>query len=162
MIKNKEHSIPKFNNIEEEDKFWQSHSPLMEEHPGKVQKKEQNRASFLSIRLSGKELDLLRERATRYGLGPSTFARQVLIESLRSENRMFYPDSLVIDLSKHFSFTNIPDEQKEKYRCQLDQILNETKRVFKEYFRVQDEMLDTLNSSAPTTPTGLITGSPRR
>ena len=85
MVTNKEYEIPKFRNIEEEEKFWRAHSPLLEGHKGKIQKKEQNRESFLSIRLTGKEIAQLRMQATMAGLAPSTFVRQLLIRKLTSE-----------------------------------------------------------------------------
>ena len=86
--KSDQYPIPKFNNLEEEDKFWQSHSPLMEDYKGKVQKRKQNRASFLSVRLTGEELAYLKEKATQYSLGPSTYARQILVQAIRAENKL--------------------------------------------------------------------------
>jgi predicted DNA binding CopG/RHH family protein len=133
MIKNEEYSIPKFNNIEEEDKFWQSHSPLMEGHKGKVQKKKQNRASFLSIRLADKELAQLREQALRYGLGSSTYARQLIIQKLES-NIDPIPVDLVYAVSRNSFINDISAEQREKY-------FHELNKMYESYLQIQEEMV---------------------
>lgn len=96
--KKNEYTAPKFRNLEEEDRYWHSHSPLMEGYEGKVQKKKQNRVSFLSIRLTGEELARLREEATRYGLAPSTYARQVLIHGMESPEAYYSPSDLSLSL----------------------------------------------------------------
>ena len=127
--KNKQYPIPKFTNLEEEDKFWQSHSPILEEHKGKVQRKKQNRASFLSVRLTGEELAQLREQAWRYGLGPSTYARQILIQALESGVGFMPPDLL---FHMYGLMGKTTDLQKEEYYQQLN-------RLYSSYREMQDE-----------------------
>jgi len=90
--------IPKFKTLEEEDRYWRTHSPLTEGYEGKVQKKKQNRASFLSIRLTGEQLAQLREIATHYGSGPSTYARQLIIQGIESRSHSTLPPSLIVSL----------------------------------------------------------------
>ena len=136
--KSKQYPIPKFKNIEEEDKFWQSHSPLMEGYEGKVQKKKQNRASFLSIRLTGEELAQLRQRSLHYGLGPSTYARQIIIQALESGVGYMPPDLLF----RMYGLYNIPDEQKEEYYKQLKQLLNEYRKMQDGFARTMIELYD--------------------
>jgi len=131
--KKNQYPVPKFNNLDEERKFWKTHSPLDEGYKGKVQKIKQNRASFLSVRLTDKELDLLRQRAISYGLGPSTYARQLIIQKLES-NIDPIPIDLVYAVSRN-SFTNdISSEQKEKY-------FHELNKVYKSYLQTQEEMV---------------------
>jgi len=91
----RQYPIPEFQDLEEEERYWQSHSPLMEGYEGKVQKKKQPRDSFLSIRLTAEELAQLRETATDYGLGPSTYARQLVIQGMKSSGTRFMPPQLV-------------------------------------------------------------------
>jgi len=116
----KEYPVPKFSSLEEEDKFWQSHSPLIEGYEGKVQKKKQNRASFLSIRLTGEQLAQLREIATHYGLGPSTYARQLLIQGIESRPPHSLLDLLIMDLYEQLD--SISSENKEEYLRHLMEI----------------------------------------
>ena len=124
-IKN-QYPVPKFRNLEEEDKYWQSHSPLMEGYEGKIQKKKQNRASFLSIRLTGEELAHLREIASQCGLGPSTYARQVLIQAIESYGVGSLPPHLLISLFSQLA--GYTGEQSEEYL----QRLNECQKQFLE------------------------------
>jgi hypothetical protein len=77
----KEMQKNQFKTTEEEREHWEARGPLAKGARGKINKPvpKENRSSFLSIRLSGKELTQLRDLADRYNLGPSTFARQVLV-----------------------------------------------------------------------------------
>jgi len=107
----KEYPVPKFSSLEEEDRYWQSHSPLMEDYEGKVQKKQQNRASFLSIRLTGEQLARLRQIAAQYDLGPSTYARQILLQAMETGSRSFSP-TLIYNICSKFSIaTGKPKEE---------------------------------------------------
>jgi len=74
----KQYPNPRFSSLEKEDEYWKTHSPLDEGYKGEVQKSKQKRSSFLSIRLTGDELTRLRDMAAKFGMGPSTYARQVL------------------------------------------------------------------------------------
>ena len=127
----KEYPVPKFSSIEEEDRFWQSHSPLMEDYEGKVQKRKQNRASFLSIRLTGEELAQLRETAAHYGLAPSTYARQLLIQGMELQPRPLLPDVLLATLCKQVDF--VSGEQKKEYLERLSEIVER-------YLKVQESI----------------------
>lgn len=66
--------------MEEEDKYWETHSPLDEGFEGEIQTSEQKRSSFLSVRMTGDELSQLRDEAAKLGMGPSTYARLVLTQ----------------------------------------------------------------------------------
>jgi len=72
---------PKFDSIDEEREYWETRGPLGSGKRGRVNKPvpEEQRRSFLSVRLSGDELTRLRDLAGKNGSGPSTFARQVLL-----------------------------------------------------------------------------------
>jgi len=73
---------PKFGSIEEEDKYWATHSPLDEGYSAEIQKEKQKRSSFLTIRLTGEELTQLRDLASSKGMGPSTYIRTLIKGSL--------------------------------------------------------------------------------
>lgn len=84
--KSKEYPNPRFSSIEEEDKYWETHSPLDEGFKGEVETSEQKRSSFLSVRMTGDELSQLRDDAAKIGLGPSTYARLVLTHAITRQN----------------------------------------------------------------------------
>lgn len=98
--KSERYPNPRFSNLEEEHKYWETHSPLEEGYEGEVQTGEQRRSSFLSVRMTGDELSRLRAAAAKQGLGPSTYAR-LLIRMLLDGNAncpalsaISYPSSL--------------------------------------------------------------------
>ena len=76
-----ENRIPEFRSPEEEREYWEAHGPLVEGQKGRVTRPRpgQKRSSFLAVRLTGEELTRLRDVAAEQGLGPSTFARSVLM-----------------------------------------------------------------------------------
>jgi len=112
MAKNKnEYPVPQFRNLEEEDKYWQSHSPLMEGYEGKAQKKKQNRESFLSVRLTGEELSRLKEQAAFHGVGSSTYARQAIIQAIESGIGSVSPTLLLSLFKRLHSTTGQPQEE---------------------------------------------------
>jgi len=84
--RSKRYPNPKFGSIEEEDKYWETHSPLDEGFEGEVETSEQKRSSFLSVRMTGDELSQLRDEAVKMGLGPSTYARLVLTHQIEPKN----------------------------------------------------------------------------
>lgn len=84
-MKAKQYPNPKFNTPEKEDEYWKTHSPLDEGYEGEVQKSKQKRTSFLSIRLTGDELTKLRNEAAKFGVGPSTYVRQLLKLTIERE-----------------------------------------------------------------------------
>lgn len=77
--------IKPFKTLEEEANFWDTHSAVDEINKGTVvgfqqAKKEQ----VLTIRFDKDNLQKLREKATRMGIGPTTLARMWLMEKLQS------------------------------------------------------------------------------
>ena len=84
--KSKQYPNPRFSSIEEEDKYWETHSPLDEGFEGKVETSKQQRSSFLSVRMTGDELFQLRDMAAKQGLGPSTYARLLLTNAISRQN----------------------------------------------------------------------------
>lgn len=82
----KQYPNPKFSSLEEEEKYWKTHSPLDEGFEVEVETSEQRRSSFLSVRLTGSELSKLREMAAKHGIGPSTYARLVLKSTIEQNN----------------------------------------------------------------------------
>jgi hypothetical protein len=87
MKKKETAGIPEFKSLEEERAYWEARGPLAEGNEWKLHVAEpgQRRASFLNIRLTGKELTQLRNIAGKYGMGPSTYARQVLKTRINQE-----------------------------------------------------------------------------
>lgn len=99
--------VPKFKNLEEEDQFWQTHDPMTEGYKFTIQRNPQPVSSFLSVRMTGREIDELREVAAKAGMGVSTFARQVLravIEQAQSGK-------------KTVSLERVVTPEEEKYRA---------------------------------------------
>ena len=80
--KKNDYPNPDFTSIEEEDAYWQNHSPLTEGYEGTVQGKSQRRSSYLALLLSGEELRLLRDTAKREGVGFTTLARNLILQGL--------------------------------------------------------------------------------
>lgn len=80
--KKKIYPNPRFGSVEEEDKYWATHSPLDEGYAGEIQKGKQKRSSFLTIRLTGEELTQLRDLSSARGMGPSTFIRTLIKAAL--------------------------------------------------------------------------------
>jgi DNA-binding CsgD family transcriptional regulator len=72
--------IPEFKSLDEEREYWEARGPLAEGQGGRINRPKpgQKRSSFLSIRLTGEELTQLRDMAAKFGVGPSTYVRQVL------------------------------------------------------------------------------------
>lgn len=82
--------IPEFKTLEEEKEYWEARGPLAERHRGTINKPKakQKRSSFLAVRLTGEELTRLRDAAAQKGLGPSTFARMVLTNTIERQNQL--------------------------------------------------------------------------
>ncbi len=79
---------PEFTSVEEEDAYWQEHSRLTEGYKGTIQRKAQKRSSYLALRLSGEELNNLRDAAQKAGIGPTTLARNLIIRGLKQESNL--------------------------------------------------------------------------
>lgn len=88
--KAKQYPNPRFSTLAEEDEYWKTHSPLDEGYKGEVQKSKQKRSSFLSIRLTGEEITKLRNVAAKFGMGPSTYVRQLLKLTIEPEYLTMY------------------------------------------------------------------------
>jgi hypothetical protein len=92
-----------FKTMEEERDYWEARGPLAKGARGRINKPvpKENRSSFLSVRLSGKELTQLRDLANGYNLGPSTFARQVLVSLIGKDktpkNKNKEPRNILFD-----------------------------------------------------------------
>jgi len=126
--KKKIYPNPRFGSIEEEDKYWASHSPLDEGYPGEIQKKKQNRSSFLTIRLTGEELTQLRDISSSKGMGPSTYIRALIKDILSPKERA---ELTLSESAKQFQSilrglaydkkadgaTAVKDKAKEQYRA---------------------------------------------
>jgi len=84
--------IPEFKSLDEEREYWEARGPLAEEQGGGINrpKSGQKRSSFLSIRLTGEELTQLRDMAAEFGMGPSTYTRQVLKLAIEQKNWPFF------------------------------------------------------------------------
>jgi plasmid stability protein len=85
-MKNKgESHVPEFRTLQEEREYWEARGSLAEGRRGRVSRPAggARRTSFLAVRLSGKELTELRDAAARHGLGPSTYARLILLAALQ-------------------------------------------------------------------------------
>jgi len=91
MRKQTEDKAPAFQTAEEEKKYWESRGPLAEGHRGKWNKPspKQTRASFLTVRLTGEELTLLRDVAAKSYLSPSTFARMAIMSAVNEQMLRF-------------------------------------------------------------------------
>jgi len=108
MNRKSETKIPEFKSLDEEREYWEARGPLAEGHKGRINRPKpgQKRSSFLSIRLTGEELTQLRDMAVEFGIGPSTYARQVLKLAIEQKNwSAFLPPSFSLK-PQHIS-TNI-------------------------------------------------------
>lgn len=78
--------IKPFKTLEEEANFWDTHSAVDEIDKGTVAGfRQANKTGTITIRFSPHDLQLLRERAFKLGIGPTTLARMWLVKELREE-----------------------------------------------------------------------------
>ena len=85
MTDKKKSRIPEFKTIEEEAKFWDTHSFADykdEFRPVKVTFAK-NLSEGLTVRLDPRTLNQLRELASEKGIGPTTMARMWILEHLK-------------------------------------------------------------------------------
>lgn len=94
MKTRKSTGIPDFKSLDEERTYWESRAPLAAGNTGRMvsPRQGQKRTSFLAIRLTGEELTRLRDVAAKQGLGPSTFARAVILRTLGQQRKPFARD----------------------------------------------------------------------
>lgn len=85
MKDKKDTKIPAFQSLEEEREYWESQGPLAEGYKARINKSQlgQKLSSFLSVRLGGEELTLLRDMAAKVGLPPSTYARLAIMSMVQ-------------------------------------------------------------------------------
>lgn len=85
--RNKLNRIPEFKNLEEEAKFWDTHSTVDYEHEFKPAKVcfAKNLSQGITVRFDPESLAGLRELAHEQGIGPTTLARIWILEQLRQE-----------------------------------------------------------------------------
>lgn len=77
--------IPPFKTLEEEAEFWDTHSAVDEINEGTtVGFHQANKTGTLTIRFEPKKLQVLREKADKMGVGPTTLARMWITEKLNS------------------------------------------------------------------------------
>lgn len=83
----KDTEIPEFQSLEEEREYWESQGPLAEGYKARINKSQlgQKLSSFLSVRLGGEELTLLRDMAAKVGLPPSTYARLAIMSMVQRQ-----------------------------------------------------------------------------
>ena len=88
--------------------------PLAEGQKGRVNKAKagQKRSSFLAVRLTGEELTRLRDIAAKQGLGPSTFARLILMSTIGRGSKL--PKFITLDELRDTLVDNLPQSVKEK------------------------------------------------
>ncbi|MFC1990496.1 hypothetical protein ACFLVW_08140 [Chloroflexota bacterium] len=116
--KSKKYPNPKFNSLDEEDQYWKTHSPLDEGYEGEIQKGKEKRSSFLSIRLTAEELSRLRKTAAVYGMGPSTYVRQLIV-GMTTPNLQTFP----FPPGAHSPFIIPQDEQENVFEHTKEEIL---------------------------------------
>lgn len=120
--------IPEFKSPEEEKEYWEARGPLAKGHRGKLNKPEtgRKRSSFLSVRLTGEELTQLRNLAASFNIGPSTFARQILLGVIRRPDA---PLSSFSPLSLHDIYEPASDTSKRVSKV-LEEINKETDELY--------------------------------
>lgn len=75
--------IKPFKTLEEEANFWDAHSGVKEINEGTVVGFHQaNKTGTLTVRFDPKDIQNLREKASRQGVGPTTLARMWIKEKL--------------------------------------------------------------------------------
>ncbi len=75
--------VPPFKTLDEEAKFWDTHSAIDEINEGTtVGFHHANKTHTITIRFEPKKLQFLREKADRMGVGPTTLARMWIMEKL--------------------------------------------------------------------------------
>lgn len=113
MTKGKE-SIPQFETEEQEAEYWDTHSPLDITAEPKTQKIRVRGAKDrpITIRLDSESRLKLNKLAAERGLGPSTFARSILMSAI--ENRGNLPKSISLDDLRDIVEQNLPQSIKDR------------------------------------------------
>ncbi len=78
--------MPPFKNLEEEANFWDTHDVVDDIDEGTVVGfRKANKTGTLTIRFDEKDLQMLRGKAYKKGVGPTTLARMWLKERLAAQ-----------------------------------------------------------------------------
>jgi hypothetical protein len=122
---------PGTGNMEQEEReYWEARGPLSKGARGKLSQPvpNENRSSFLSVRLSGKEITQLRNLSQKSGLGPSTFARQVLVSLVeKAETRQNNQDkSEIKNINIDESCDQMMKVAPQSFRAQIASLLAPT------------------------------------
>lgn len=114
MKETKNAVVPEFSSLEEEKEYWEARGPLAEGHKGRINRPKAGpkRSSFLAVRLTGEQLTRLRDIASQYGVGPSTFARLVLTSAIERQSKL--SKSITLAQLKDALANNVTPEVKEK------------------------------------------------
>jgi len=137
MNRKSETKIPEFKSLDEEREYWEARGPLAKEHKGRINRPKpgQKRSSFLSVRLTGEELTQLRDMATEFGMGPSTYVRQILKLAIEQKNwPSFLPPPLLLK--------PLYDSTNQRGIKPLDESLRQAKKAYDIYLEAQKEVLE--------------------
>ena len=137
MNRRKETKIPEFQSLDEERAYWEAHGPLAEGHKGRISRPKpgQKRSSFLSIRVTGEELTQLRDMAAKFGMGPSTYVRQVLRLAIEQKNwPSFLPPS--------FLLAPLYDSTSKRAIKPCDESIERAEKAYAAYLEAQKEVLE--------------------
>lgn len=143
------YSNPKFKNADEEDRYWETHSPLSEGYEGQVQASAQKMSSFLSIRMSAKELTELREAAAKFDMKPSMFVRLILKmaigqKTLEIQNPLLIPPFVIYQsLYEQANKEGLEAELSQKPKEPLcKEAIENIEKFYCEYIMKQKELID--------------------
>jgi len=106
--------MPQFETEEQEAEYWDTHSPLDLATELQAQKIRVRGAKDrpITIRLDSESRLKLNKLATEQGLGPSTFARSILMSAI--EHRGNLPKSINLDDLRDVIEQNLPQSVKDK------------------------------------------------
>ena len=80
--------VPKFKNVKEERKFWETHEST-DYHDDFEEVKDvvfvRPKKEVISLRLEPQIINKLRELADKEGLPPTTYARMLIIQAIRNK-----------------------------------------------------------------------------
>lgn len=110
----KKELMPQFETEEQETEYWDTHSPLEFVAEPKAQKVRVRGVKDrpITIRLDSESRLKLNKLAAERGLGPSTFARSILMSSI--ENRGNLPKSISLDDLRDMVEQNLPQSIKDQ------------------------------------------------
>ncbi len=106
--------VPQFETEEQEAEYWDTHSPLDLADEPKAQKVRVRRAKDrpITIRLDSEGRSKLNKLAAEQGLGPSTFARSILMSAI--EHRGNLPRNINLENLRDVLEQNLPQSIKDR------------------------------------------------